>query len=136
MIFMAGGTGFAPLKGQVEHAFQVGIDRPMKFYWGVRARRDLYLPDLPQAWAREHDRFSYTPVLSEPDADWEGRSGWVHDAVLADISDLAGYDVYMAGPPPMVVAARDAFRAAGLPDEQMHYDSFEYAEDTRGKAKA
>lgn len=131
MIFMGGGTGFAPLKGQIEQAFKAGIKRPMHLYWGVRAERDLYLRELPETWAREHANFSYVPVLSEPDGDWQGRSGWVHEAVLADFPDLSAYDLYMAGPPAMVNAARDSFRAAGMPDEHLHYDSFDYAEDTR-----
>jgi len=133
MIFMGGGTGLAPLKGQIEHAFHVGINRPMYLYWGVRSRRDLYLPELPRQWAEQHQDFYFIPVLSEPDDDWTGRRGWVHEAVTEDFDDLAGYDLYMAGPPPMVKAGRDAFRAAGMPDQQMHYDSFEYAEDTREK---
>jgi CDP-4-dehydro-6-deoxyglucose reductase len=134
MIFMGGGTGFAPLKGQIEHAFRSGVTRPMHLYWGVRAERDLYLPGLPAKWVREHSNFSFVPVLSEPDAGWQGRTGWVHDAVLEDFPDLSGHDLYMAGPPPMVRAGRAAFRAAGMPDEHMHYDSFDYAEDTRDKA--
>mgnify|MGYP001825913806 FL=1 len=129
MMFIGGGTGFAPLKGQIEHAFEVGIDRPKELYWGVRAQRDLYLPELPAQWAAERDDFDYTPVLSEPDTGWSGRSGWVHEAVLEDHPDLARYDIYMAGPPPMIKAARDAFRKVGVSDEQMFYDSFEYAED-------
>jgi CDP-4-dehydro-6-deoxyglucose reductase len=134
MIFMGGGTGFAPLKGQIEQAFEAGVDRPMVLYWGVRSVRDLYMPALPERWAREHANFTFVPVLSEPDADWQGRRGWVHEAVVADIADLPDHDLYMAGPPPMVNAARATFRAAGMPDEQMHYDSFDYAEDTRAKS--
>ncbi len=129
MLFVAGGTGFAPIKAQIEHAFYEGIKRPMALYWGVRSRRDLYLPDLPEKWAREHANFSYTPVLSEPDPDWEGRSGWVHEAVVADHPDMSGFDVYMAGPPPMIIAAREAFAQAGLDPQHMFYDSFEYATD-------
>lgn len=131
MIFMGGGTGFAPLKGQIEHAFHIGISRPMVLYWGVRATRDLYLPALPEEWAAAHDNFRFVPVLSEPEDGWQGRRGWVHEAVLADIPDVSGHELYMAGPPVMVNAARDAFRAAGMPDEQMHYDSFDYAEDSQ-----
>jgi CDP-4-dehydro-6-deoxyglucose reductase len=134
MIFMGGGTGFAPLKGQIEHAFHSGIQRPMYLYWGVRSARDLYLPDLPRQWAETHANFRFVPVLSEPDADWQGRTGWVHEAVVEDFPDLGGFDLYMAGPPPMVAAGREAFRAAGMPDAQMHYDSFEYAADSRDKA--
>lgn len=131
LLFLAGGTGFAPIKAQIEHAFASGIERPMTLYWGVRSRRDLYLPELPQHWVDAHPAFRFVPVLSEPDDDWLGRDGFVHEAVLAEIADLPGYDIYMAGPPVMVVAARDALRAAGVPDGQMFYDSFEYAADTR-----
>jgi len=133
MIFMGGGTGFAPLKGQIEHAFRVGITRPMVLYWGVRSARDLYMEELPLKWAAEHGNFRFVPVLSEPGDDWQGRTGWVHEAVLADIPDPSGHDLYMAGPPVMINAAREAFRASGMPDAQMHYDSFDYAEDSQAK---
>ena len=133
MILMGGGTGFAPLKGMIEHAFHVGIDRPMHLYWGARSRRDLYLPDLPHAWAREHAGFSYTPVLSEPDPDWTGRRGFVHEAVAEDHPDMSGFDVYMSGPPIMVEAGRDAFESRGLSREHMFSDAFEYAADSRPK---
>ena len=110
------------------------MDQPIHLYWGVRSQDDLYLPELPREWMREHPNFHFVPVLSEPDGDWSGRTGWVHEAVLADFADLADTDLYMAGPPPMINAARDAFRTAGMPEQHMHYDSFEYAEDTRDKA--
>jgi CDP-4-dehydro-6-deoxyglucose reductase len=130
MLFIAGGTGFAPIKSQIEHAFHAGITRPMALYWGVRAQPDLYLPEIPAQWEQDHDNFQrFVPVLSEPEQDWTGRRGWVHEAVLADYDNLKDYDIYMAGPPPMIRAARDALRAVGVPDEQMHYDSFEYAAD-------
>jgi CDP-4-dehydro-6-deoxyglucose reductase len=134
MIFMGGGTGFAPLKGQIEQAFEAGIERPMHLYWGVRGERDLYLRELPEKWAAEHDNFHFVPVLSEPDPTWSGRTGWVHQAVLQDFPDLSGHDLYMAGPPPMVNAGREAFGAAGMPAAQMHFDSFDYAEDSQPAA--
>ena len=134
MLFMGGGTGFAPLKGQIEHLFKAREQRPMHLYWGVRSERDLYLRELPERWVREHANFRFVPVLSEPDPDWQGRTGWVHEAVLADHPNVADFDLYMAGPPPMIVAAREAFRAAGMPDAQMYFDSFEYAEESRDQA--
>ena len=65
-------------------------------------------------------------MLSEPDAGWQGRRGLVHAALLEDRAELAAFDVYMAGPPAMCRAARVAFAAAGLPDGQLYYDSFEF----------
>lgn len=128
-IFVAGGTGFAPIKGILEHAFARGIRRPLHLYWGVRAQRDLYMDALPRAWAREHANFRYTPVLSEPRAEerWDGRTGWVHDAVTADYPDLSGYEVYASGPPPMIEALKRTFFARGLSPERLYFDSFEFA---------
>lgn len=128
-ILVAGGTGFAPIKSILEYAFAKGITRPLHLYWGVRARRDLYLPDLPQTWAREHGNFRFTPVLSEPrpEDQWTGRTGWVHEAVAADYPDLSGHEVYASGPPPMVEALKAVVKKHGLPEDRLYYDSFEFA---------
>jgi CDP-4-dehydro-6-deoxyglucose reductase len=132
MILVAGGTGFAPIKGILEHALARGITRPMHLYWGVRAQRDLYLHELPLAWARAHKHFRYTPVLSEPlpEDQWTGRTGWVHDAVAADYPDLSGHEVYASGPPPMIAAFKEAAKKHGLPDDRLYYDSFEFSHAT------
>ncbi|MGD8636726.1 MAG: CDP-6-deoxy-delta-3,4-glucoseen reductase, partial [Gammaproteobacteria bacterium] len=61
---------------------------------------------------------------------WSGRAGLVHRAVLEDHGDLSAFDVYVAGPPAMVEAARVDFRAAGLPAERLFFDSFDYASDS------
>jgi CDP-4-dehydro-6-deoxyglucose reductase len=129
VILVAGGTGFAPIKSILEHAFATGIKRPLHLYWGARAQRDLYLHDLPQAWAREHAHFRYTPVLSEPlpEDHWSGRSGWVHEAVIADHPDLSRHEVYASGPPPMIEALKKAVTAHGLANDRLYYDSFEHA---------
>ena len=128
-ILVGGGTGFAPIKGMLEHAFARGISRSLHFYWGVRAKRDLYMHALPQAWARTHANFRYTPVLSEPRTEdaWDGRTGWVHEAVSADYPDLSGHEVYASGPPPMIAAIKQAFFARGLESERLFFDSFEFA---------
>jgi CDP-4-dehydro-6-deoxyglucose reductase len=132
IIMIGGGTGFAPLKGMLEHAFYVGINRPIHLYWGARARQDLYLHELPEAWLEKYSRFSYTPVLSEPQPEdhWQGRTGWVHEAVLADYADLSAYEVYMSGPPAMIKAAKLGFATRGLPEEYLYYDSFDFAADS------
>lgn len=128
-ILVAGGTGFAPIKSILEYAFAKGVTRPLHLYWGVRAKRDLYLSELPQAWAREHGNFKFTPVLSEPRPEdhWEGRQGWVHEAVAADYPDLVGYEVYASGPPPMIDAIKGVVKKHGLPEDRLYYDSFEFA---------
>ena len=127
MLFVAGGTGFAPIKAQIEHAFHHGVDRQMVLYWGVRSLKDLYLAELPARWQQEHSNFSFVPVLSEPlpeDA-WQGRTGFVHQAVLDDFDSLAGYQVYACGAPAMTDVARQTFvEQKGLPEDEFYCDAF------------
>jgi CDP-4-dehydro-6-deoxyglucose reductase len=132
ILMMAGGTGIAPLKGMIEHGFHVGLDQPMHLFWGVRARKDLYLNELVESWAATHPGFRYTPVLSEPREDdaWDGEVGLVHDALVRSYPDLSSFDVYMAGPPAMIEVAKQAFALHGLPDSQLFFDSFEFGSDT------
>lgn len=129
IIMMGGGTGFAPLKGMIEHAIHIGLDRPIEFYWGVRSERDLYLPELPLSWAEQLANFTFTPVLSEPDPDWSGRTGWVHEAVIEDHPDLSDFEIYMSGPPAMIDAARAVFEHHGSGAERMFSDAFTFAAD-------
>jgi CDP-4-dehydro-6-deoxyglucose reductase, E3 len=126
-LFVAGGTGFAPVKAQIEHLFHHGEDRPIVLYWGARARKDLYLHELPVKWQAEHANFSYIPVLSDPVADdaWTGRTGLVHQAVLDDFTDLSGYQVYACGAAAMTDVARQTFvEQRGLVDDEFYCDAF------------
>lgn len=131
LIFVAGGTGFAPIKAILEDAFARGIDRPMHLFWGARAARDLYMRELVESWVRDHGNFRFTPVLSEPrDEDrWRGDTGWVHEAVTHYYPDLSGHQVYASGPPPMIDALHRLFPEHGLPEDQLFYDSFEFSYD-------
>jgi CDP-4-dehydro-6-deoxyglucose reductase len=133
IICIAGGTGFAPVKGIIEHALSLGLDRPLYFYWGARSQGDLYLDALARGWAERHAGLRYVPVLSDPKPDepWSGRTGLVHEAVLQDFETLAGYEVYASGPPPMVEAIRATLPQKGLDPGFLYSDSFERASDPR-----
>jgi NAD(P)H-flavin reductase len=126
MIFVAGSTGFAPVKSMLEYAFGRGMKRRMLLYWGVRRPSDLYLRGLPEKWAREHANFTFVPVISHPAPEdrWQGRTGLVHEAILADFPDLAGYQVYACGSAAMVEAAHPAFKAQGLGPDDCFSDAF------------
>jgi CDP-4-dehydro-6-deoxyglucose reductase len=128
IILVAGGTGFAPIKGLIEHALHIGIQRPMKLYWGAKDRAGLYMSKLAEEWAAKRG-IAYTPVLSEPAAtdNWTGRTGLVHEAVLADHPDLSAYQAYVCGAPVMCEAALKDFTAKGLPKDEFFADVFSYA---------
>ncbi len=130
-ILMAAGTGFAPIKAIVEQCLSAGSSRPLYLYWGARTRGDLYLHDLALGWAARHPHIRYTPVLSRPGAGegWDGRTGYVQEAIAADWPDLSGFEVYGSGPPRMIEAAKGVLAQKGLPAEAFYYDAFEYAKD-------
>lgn len=127
-LFVAGGTGFAPIKSILAHAFHHALKRRFVLYWGARTLPDLYQADLPARWASEHENFDFIPVLDQPTGadQWSGRSGRVHAAVLEDYSDLSGFEAYVCGAPVMVQAARREFMARGLPEDAFFSDAFDY----------
>ncbi len=137
VLMMAGGTGFAPLKGMLEHAFYIGFERPIHLFWGVRSRRDLYMDELSRQWQQQHPNFKYTAVLSEPAADdgWQGDTGLVTEALMQRYPDLGAFDIYMSGPPAMIEAATPAFVAHGAQPDRMYSDAFEFAQDVLDKIK-
>ena len=132
IVLLASGTGFAPIKAIVEHALFKEIKRPMTLYWGARRKKDIYMLELAESWTQANPNFEFVPVLSEPDASdaWTGRTGFVHRAVVEDLPDLSGYEVYACGAPVMVEAAlRDFTSHHGLPADAFYADSFTSAAD-------
>ena len=126
IVFVAGATGFAPVKSMVEDAFERGLKREIYLYWGVKQLRDLYLPELPQQWARDHANFHFIPVLSEaaPEDAWSGRTGLVHEAILEDFPELKGHEIYACGSVRMVEAIFPFLKSHGAEDGACFSDAF------------
>jgi CDP-4-dehydro-6-deoxyglucose reductase, E3 len=129
MIFVAGGTGFAPIKGIIEHILHNNIKRDIILYRGARVAEDLYMSELCEKWAEFTPHLTYIPVLSEPVAtdNWAGRTGLVHQAVLADIKDLSGFQAYVCGAPGMCEVAHTSFVQQGLDADEFFSDAFTFA---------
>jgi CDP-4-dehydro-6-deoxyglucose reductase len=130
MLLIGGGTGIAPLISILRHLIENRIDRDLRVYWGVRSERDLYAHATLETLASRAARMRYVPVLSEPSPEWQGLTGWVHEAALQDIDHAEAYEVYAAGPPAMIAAVRSEFAARGVPASRLYFDSFDYAPDT------
>lgn len=127
IILLASGTGFAPIKALVEQLIHTKSTRPVTLYWGGRRPADLYMDKLCQEWAAQLPGFRYVPVISDAQAEdqWQGRTGFVHQAVMADHADLSGYQVYACGAPVMVDSAkRDFVAQCQLPADEFYADSF------------
>lgn len=137
MVLLASGTGFAPIKAVIEHMQAKNIRRPAVLYWGCRSRVDLYLHEWAERATQALPSLRYVPVLSEPRPDdgWRGRTGLVHEAVMHDIPDLSGHQVYACGAPIMVESARRDFVArCGLPADDFYADAFTSEKDKHDAA--
>jgi NAD(P)H-flavin reductase/ferredoxin len=122
IVLLASGTGFAPIKSIVEDAIKRKLTRSMVLYWGARREEDLYRMELPRKWETQLPWFRFVPVLSEagPADGWDGRTGFVHQAVMDDIATLADHEVYACGAPAMINAARQSF----VHERQLNRDAF------------
>lgn len=123
IILLAGGTGYSYARSialqlaQQQHRGQVYL------YWGCKERSALYEHQAMLDWAQPAN-FHYVPVLQQPDSQWQGRTGLVHQAILADFADLSRFHIYSAGRFEMVAVARDDFLRQGARREQLFADAF------------
>jgi CDP-4-dehydro-6-deoxyglucose reductase len=122
-IFIAGGTGIAPVHAILESIAGCLPRESTYVYWGSRVAAGLYLDRELREFSRTHG-IRYVPVISGPDDTWAGRTGQVHEAVLQDFGDLSGLDVYACGNPAMVQAAREAACRRGANPDRFFSDSF------------
>ena len=126
IVLLASGTGFAPIKALMEHMQHKGITRPTRLYWGGRRPADLYMHDWVLAQLPLMPHLQYIPVVSDalPEDGWNGRTGFVHAAVLQDTPSLAGHQVYACGAPIVVDSAKRDYVASGLSEDDFFADSF------------
>lgn len=125
LIFLVSGTGFAPVKSILEMMIRrKEMNRPIRLYWGGRRQQDIYMAELPKKWEQQHPNFKFIPVLSaETNGCW--RTGYVHEAVAQDFSDMQEVEVYACGSPAMITAARSQFiKSHALPPEAFYCDAF------------
>ncbi|PIY29698.1 MAG: CDP-6-deoxy-delta-3,4-glucoseen reductase [Comamonadaceae bacterium CG_4_9_14_3_um_filter_60_33] len=126
IVLLASGTGFAPIKAIIEQMQLKGSTRAATLYWGGRRPADLYMDDWVKAKLAEMPNLRYVPVVSNAliEDNWQGRTGFVHRAVLQDLPDLSGHQVYACGAPVVVDSARTDYVIAGLPEDEFYADAF------------
>lgn len=122
IVFLATGTGIAPVKAMLEQILSspaLATDKKIYIYWGGRKQTDVYWnPDLGDLDA------VFIPVLSRADSTWTGRKGYVQTALMEDTVDLANSVVYACGSEDMIFSARQSLTAAGLPAKNFYSDAF------------
>ena len=114
IIFVAGGTGYAPMKALLDTLLKESVGVPIHFYWGARTVEDLYMHKHMLSLMQTHANLEYIPVISDQTDHWNGLTGLVHEQVLKQHPNLQHTTVYMCGPWPMMQQAKIDFFAADL----------------------
>ncbi|MEW7860282.1 anthranilate 1,2-dioxygenase electron transfer component AntC [Pseudomonas chlororaphis] len=124
LVLVAGGTGLSALLAMLEQLAADGCTQPVHLYYGVRNVADLCETARIEAYAGQLPGFRYTPVISEPTADWPGKRGYI--AEHFDCSELRDtpVDMYVCGPPPMVESIRNWLQDQQLESVQLYYEKF------------
>lgn len=127
LVLIAGGTGFSYARSILLTALSKQPDRHIALYWGGRELKHLYDLEELDALAVKHPNLKVIPVVEQPEAGWEGRSGTVLTAVMHDFGTLASHDIYIAGRFEMAKIARERFCAEReAKEEQMFGDAFAF----------
>jgi len=126
LIFVAGGSGMAPIKSLVEEVFSDTFEKEAWFFYGARSKKDLYLAEEWMTLAEKYPNFHFIPALSQPDADdgWEGATGFIADVISSTLENMANMDAYLCGPPIMIETACDALSKGGVKGTDISYDEF------------
>lgn len=122
LVFLATGTGIAPVKAMLESLISIAPEQApqsVTVFWGGRTAKDLYFE--PQAVPIGYE---FVPVLSRATVGWSGASGYVQNALLATKPNLAHTVVYACGSDAMIRSAKASLLAAGLPDNRFFADAF------------
>jgi len=122
ILFLATGTGIAPVKALLE---ELAADREraarhrLRVFWGNREAENFCWD--PVALGLD---IGFHHLLSGQDTAWGGKRGYVQAAAIADGFDPADTMVYACGSDAMIASAREAFTAQGLPSRRFFSDAF------------
>ena len=127
LALIAGGTGYSYVKSIVHECIAQRFEQDIHVYWGAKTLAQIYEYDELTALANAHTNIHFHPVLELQNPNWLGKTGLVHAAFMQDAdTDIAQYQVYIAGPFAMAKVARDDYFAAGLPAKALFGDAYAY----------
>ena len=126
LIFIAGGSGMAPIKCFLQHMLNTGDQREATFFFGANEVRELFFLEEMAAFEEILPRFRFIPVVARPEegAAWDGETGFVTDAVDRHVGDGAECEAYLCGSPAMIDATVEVLSRKGVSEERIFYDKF------------
>jgi Na+-transporting NADH:ubiquinone oxidoreductase subunit F len=126
LLFVAGGSGLAPIKSILYDMAERGDSRATVFYFGARTARDLFYVDALHGLERQLSDFRFVPALSAPAPGdrWQGETGLISEVIKRRVNSVKDLDAYLCGSPAMIDACASVLRAKGLAPDAIHFDRF------------
>lgn len=121
ILFIAAGTGFAPVKAMIEQLLVTGDKRSFELFWGARTKNDLYMDEKVLQWQAHVQHFNYFSRISTMH-----KKSLISMILSRHEHDLKDWQIVMSGPFDMVYKTRDALLVAGALLEQMYSDAFNF----------
>ncbi len=125
-LFVAGGSGMAPLKSILHDMKNNGNQREVTYFFGGNEVRELFYTEEMRAFEKELANFTFVPVVARPEegAEWDGETGLVTEPLERLIDDASGHEGYLCGSPGMIDAAVEVLKKQGMPEDKIYYDKF------------
>lgn len=126
IIFIAGGSGMAPIKSILMDMKLKQISRKASYFFGARTKKDLFLVDTMEQLEKDLPDFTFIPGLSDPDDedDWKGETGLITEILDRKVPKTDNHEAYLCGSPGMIDACVEVLRKKGMPEELIFYDKF------------
>ena len=126
VIFIAGGSGMAPIMSMLQDMREKGSERKAVYFFGAVSQPDLFYLDELKDMERQLKHFTFVPALSgEPEgSDWKGERGLITDVVKKIMGDMTGHEAYLCGSPGMIDACVKVLTEGGVPEDKIYYDKF------------
>ena len=113
-VFVATGTGIAPLRSMFYTLLEQTQTGAMTLYWGLRSQRDLYYQRELETLAQRYAQFSFVITLSQPENGWNGSIGRVTKLVENQITSVRNATFFLCGNGSMINDATEIIRKKGL----------------------
>jgi NAD(P)H-flavin reductase len=123
-VFIATGTGIAPLRSMIIESFTSLPETPLTLYWGLRFEEDIFWDSEFAGYAKKYQNFSFTLTLSRPTRMWRGEKGRVTEYVLRKEKDLAANEYYLCGNRPIIDDIQQQLLQRGVQDNQIKTELF------------
>lgn len=125
-LFLAGGTGLAPLMSMLEKLSAADLDQPVHLIYGVTTDLDLVELDKIRHYAEAIPQFTFDYCVADENSSAPNK-GYVTSLFTPENLHDGDIDVYLCGPPAMVEAVRGHMQSEGIAPANFYYEKFSLA---------